>query len=269
MRCSRGRMRGRRSRRPRRTDRPGPAPPLAALLLKRVGGDAAQCQPEAQRGRAPRARCHASTLWAKHGGRAGARIPHKGATQHRASVLCANRQEQASALACRTATSLRAASVQWHPLRDGWHRSPPLWAEIDASVQAPRRASLPGRSAGEDERLGPLDTHRPPSIQLRPGKRVDVWHPTSALARAACIDPKAGQCMAPPLVIGSRHGAPHFARGHALPLWAKHGGRAVAPAARGVRLLWTGPPAPAAPPVVMLQQAGSGHTLALGEWGAR
>ncbi len=42
-----------------------------------------------------------------------------------------------SPLPLRTALSLRAASVQWHPARErGWHRSPPLWAEIDARVRA-------------------------------------------------------------------------------------------------------------------------------------
>ncbi len=54
-------------------------------------------------------------------------------------------------------------------------------------------AAAPGgdrcERASENDRLRSLGTHRP--------KRVDVWHPTSALARSACIDSRASQCMAP------------------------------------------------------------------------
>ncbi len=121
-----------------------------------------------------------------------------------------------SAVALRTALSLRAASVQWHP----------HWRGVASIAAAPGGDRC--ERASENDRLGPLDTHRPPSFQLRPGKRVDVWHPTSAVAlrtalslraasvqwhpasapaRTACIDPRAGQCTTPP---------PHPARGAML-----------------------------------------------------
>ncbi len=82
-----------------------------------------------------------------------------------------------SAVALRTALSLRAASVQWHP----------HWRGVASIAAAPGGDRC--ERASEYDRLRSLGTHRP--------KRVDVWHPTSALARSACIDSRASQCMAP------------------------------------------------------------------------
>ncbi len=77
------------------------------------------------------------------------------------------------ALALRTALSLRAASVQWHPLS--------RWvASIAAALGGDRWRACRGVRSSL-----PLDTHRP--------KRVDVWHPrvghgchTASRQRAVC-----------------------------------------------------------------------------------
>ncbi len=105
-------------------------------------------------------------------------------------------------------------------LRAGWHRSPPLWAEIDARVQAPpHRTSIPAPRASADDRpcqfalhsrskqracSGTLllaGWHRSPPLWAEIDARVQVR--TTALASSHCTLAQSSE----------RAVAPFFSRG--------------------------------------------------------
>ncbi len=151
-------------------------PQQSGIARRRRGGDRSECSV------APAARCHASPLWAQQGGRANGDVSHLSTRPKR------QRGRPSLPFALHSRSEPRACS--------GTHFRTGV-----ASI-----AAAPGgdrcERASENDRLGPLDTHRPPSFQLRPGKRVDVWHPTSAVARRTALSLRAASVQWHPFQNG-------------------------------------------------------------------